>query len=150
MHDIEIACEQLIADADQRDLHSFFLDPNMTDPENTPHEIAWSNAMPDLLLHGRNASAPLRPDVRKRLGLQYLAPIVDGWGRPFVFSDPGPLKKRVAVHSLGPDGVLSKDDILQDSPLRYTESEIYDPAVLNRTPYARIYALFTREKLVRE
>lgn len=147
---IELACQVLLSDAGIKDFLSFFRDPTAPEQKQSPLKVDWNTVMPDLLLHGRNAQAPVLPEVLRKLGPNYLDISVDKWGRPFVFSDPALTKKIVAVRSLGTDGVPSSDDILQDANLGSTEDEIYDPAVLNRTPYGRIYALFTGEKLVPE
>ncbi|HPO14814.1 MAG TPA: hypothetical protein PLI09_15340 [Candidatus Hydrogenedentes bacterium] len=147
---IKLACEKILTDADKKDFHSFFVRESASPQEKTALQIDWNTVMPDLLRNGRNVKASLLPEVRRKLGTDYLDPGVDGWGRPFVFSDPALTKNIVAVRSLGKDGVLSSDDILQDTRLRKTQAKFYDPGAINRTPYARLYALITGEKLFPE
>lgn len=150
LHGIELACMRLLADAQKDNVRALFIGPDTGPPGNVPLEISWNTVMPQLLLEGRNAKAPLIPDIRAKLATQYtIQTCVDAWGHPFEFSEP-PIRDIVAVRSLGPDGVPSSDDISSNSLQANDNAEFYDGGAINRTPFARLYRAITGRHWVLE
>lgn len=168
---IEAACARLLSDSGKSDFHALFAESSADAAPRHDTRIRWNKLVPELLRKGRNADAPLDPNVRKRLAETYYlsadAPVlswwrplfsnpfppdslVDMWGRDFEFFEPTPPDTVPPICSLGRDGVPSSDDIRRDFLPEMDQDlvafDFYDAAPINRTPFGRLYSLLTGRK----
>jgi hypothetical protein len=166
---IKKACEALLANAGKNDFHKL-ITPSTADSKEA---YSLNAIVPELLRKGSAASLPLDPKVRSRLASTYsemfeenlniqkwrrpmfsketsVNGLLDGWDRPFEFSEPTQSNSAPTIRSLGCDGVISSDDIgvdfLPEMDQDLAAFEFYDATPINRSPIARIFTLIYGRK----
>lgn len=112
VEEVREAIHTLLEDAGVASIAQLF-DPAAAAPPDMARTRDW---LVEVLEQGRDAGAPLRPEIRERLKPAYLRPARDPWGRPFCISEDDGLQ----VYSLGktPQAEYAADDIWSGRPGR--------------------------------
>ena len=83
---VELALTKMMADAEVRDMRELFAEPAALSNGSFEETLAaQTSACYDLLRHGKNAQAALKPEVREKLGPTYMELPNDPWKQRYRF-----------------------------------------------------------------